>query len=273
MTRLRPFLGICLFALTANLQSATLTSSVAVSCELRPIGTSTTNPCSFSGLVPDAQGRPVPGYAQASASMSVDYGLITTSVTAKAENGFASANVTGRFSDSLNIFGTGSGSLQLDMFLPGFECGNCGITVINTIGVGTNTQTPLLVNSGSRTLTFPILFGQNVDFFGQLQVRAADNTSGDDIVRMYFFRVDRMRAYDSTGAELQNFYYSTDSGRSYPVQSGQLVPEPSSVWLMLAGLATLLGIRHLKSLKLRLVPAKVDDPGLLESSRPVGASS
>jgi hypothetical protein len=245
VTRLRPFFGICLFALTATLQSATLTSSVAVSCDLRPFGFSTTNPCSLSGLVPDAIGRPVPGYAESAASTSVDYGLITTSVRTRAENGVATASVIGRYSDRLNIIGTGIGSLQLDMFLPGFGCVTiCGETVLNTIGVGANTQTPLLLNSENRTLTFPILFGQNFDFFGQLQVRVSDGTEENGVNGSYIFRVNGIRVFDASGAQLQNFYYATESGRSYPVQSGQLVPEPGPVWLMLAGLTTLLGIRR-----------------------------
>jgi hypothetical protein len=244
---LRPFLGIWLFAAAASLQCASLTNTVAVSCSVSGVGSSTTNPCSLQGTVLDPLGRPVPAYAQSSVSTSVDYGLITASVSNRADNGFAMANVTTGFLDRLNIFGTGSGSLQLNMFLPG--CVVCGASVSNVIGVGANTQTVAVAGQMSRTLTFPIIFGENVDFRGELRIRANASDEDDATTGSFIFRVDGIRVFDASGAQLQNFLYATESGRSYTVQSGQLVPEPKTVWLVLCAVIAFIGIRNFRIFK------------------------
>src|SRR5262245_58889225 len=69
--------AMLLFAITGNVQGATLATSVSVVCFAE--GFSSSNPCSLTGTVPDPFTGELP-YAQASASASADYGLLTTDV-------------------------------------------------------------------------------------------------------------------------------------------------------------------------------------------------
>jgi hypothetical protein len=225
-----------LFGFALNLQSATIATSIDVSCRVEALQ-QTTNPCSLTGAIPDPMSGELP-YAEASASASARYGTLTAETQYRADHGGqADVEIIAEFTDQLTILSTGAGRLELDVLVPG--CIACTTGVTTDLHVASSSQQLVSPGPGDpQTWSFPITLGDS--FLLSARLRAAGSASDNDDNGPPFpmiFQINAIRVLDASGDQLRNFHYETEFLRAYPVEFGQLVPEPN-----LTGLVTVSGI-------------------------------